>query len=330
MDFKKNFKENLFTVSSQNFVETALQLFYYQAKHNKIYREYLGLLHFKPEKVSKIEEIPFLPIEFFKQHTVTTGSFEPERIFESSGTTGQLRSQHYVAEAGFYHRLSQRIFEQFYGKLTDYHILALLPSYLERNNASLVDMVAYFVDESQSDFSGFYLDDFQKLQESLLYLKKKSDRKVLLLGVTFGLLDFAAQYPMDLAGITLMETGGMKGRRKELLRTEVHQILGEAFGLPTVHSEYGMTELLSQAYSLEEEVFQSPAWMRIYLRDIRDPFCIDNGQRSGAINIIDLANVDSCAFIATQDIGTWLGAHHFKVLGRMDASEVRGCNLMVW
>jgi hypothetical protein len=330
MNFKKNFKENLFKITSQNFVEEALNLFFYQAKHNKIYQEYLHLLHFNTTKVSKIEDIPFLPIELFKHHTVSTGYFEPERVFESSGTTGQTRSRHYVAEVSFYHQLSKKIFEQFYGNLQDYHILALLPSYLERNHASLVEMVAYFIAESQSSFSGFYLDDFSKLHDTLLHLQEKADRKILLLGVTFGLLDFAEQFPMDLSAITLMETGGMKGRRKELLRSEVHLMLKEAFQVKEVHSEYGMTELLSQAYSIKEEIFETPPWMRIYLRELRDPFCIDNQQRSGAINIIDLANIDSCAFIATQDIGTWESEGRFKVLGRTDVSEIRGCNLMVW
>ncbi len=330
MNHRKKFQENLFQINTQNFEASALALFFYQAKYNPIYKKYLELLRFEPEKVTSVEEIPFLPIEFFKYHAIKTGSFEPKRVFESSGTTGQVRSKHYVADLNLYHQLSQYIFEQMYGALSAYHILALLPSYLERSQASLVEMVAHFIAQSKSAEAGFYLDDFEQLSHKLAKLQAQGDRKILLLGVTFGLLDFAENYPMKLSEAIIMETGGMKGRRRELLRTEVHQILKDAFGVAQVHSEYGMTELLSQAYSKADELFETPPWMRIYLRDLRDPLCIDNHLRTGAINVIDLANIDSCAFIATQDIGTWATKDKFKVLGRTDASDMRGCNLMVW
>jgi phenylacetate-coenzyme A ligase PaaK-like adenylate-forming protein len=324
--------------SADGFQELALQVFRYQASHNAVYREFLHHLRRDPAKINRLEEIPFLPIEFFKQHRVMSTDNDPEVIFESSGTTGQTPSRHYVADTRLYQQISEQIFRQYYGSPTDYHVLALLPSYLERKNASLVYMVQHFIGLGNSPWSGFFL---QNTEELLAILKRisqsphRDQKKVLLMGVTFALLDLAENsqnwsFLRDLPGLVVMETGGMKGRREELLREEVHQILTGAFGIEKIHSEYGMTELLSQAYSQGDGIFQQPPTMRILLRDVNDPFSINPHLRSGGINVIDLANIDSCSFIETKDIGSLTGqAGEFRVLGRFDNSDIRGCNLMV-
>lgn len=329
MNSSKILQQKILQMSLEDFDKIALEVFHYQAIHNNLYQKYIHYLKINPHTIKKTEEIPFLPIEFFKQHKVMTGDFTEEKIFESSGTTGQQHSKHYVKDLSFYHQLSQQIFEEFYGALTNYHIFALLPSYLERDNSSLVSMVNYFIKQSQSPYGGFYLDNRKELVNTLKKVKKQQDRKIVLLGVTFGLLDLAEEFSLDLSEVIVMETGGMKGRRKEMVRAEVHKILKDKFYLNQVHSEYGMTELLSQAYSQGEEIFEVPSSMRIFLRDIRDPLTVDNQLKSGGLNIIDLANIHSCAFIATQDIGSLLEKQKFKVLGRFDHSDVRGCNLMV-
>lgn len=331
MDFIKSFKAKVLNSTQNNFDALALELFYFQAKHNQIYKKFLECLHISPNQVQKIEEIPFLPIVFFKSHRIISHSFEAVKIFESSGTALQNTSKHYVSDLDFYHQISQKIFEQQYGKLSDYHILALLPSYLERDNSSLVDMVAYFIACTQSEYSGFYLNNTEELLEKLQYLRQKTDKKIILIGVTFALLDLAESASIDLSNIILMETGGMKGRRKEMIRAEVHCILKEKFNLAVIHSEYGMTELLSQAYSQGDELFEMPFSMKILLRDTNDPLSMTPNNKSGGINIIDLANADSCAFIATQDIGAWAdeSKKYFQVLGRFDNSDIRGCNLLI-
>jgi hypothetical protein len=324
----KDFKKAIFQINSQNFPDYALALFQYQAENNPVYKSFLQYLNVQVSDIQEVTKIPFLPIEFFKTQQIITGNVKIEKEFASSGTTGQITSRHLVSDLRFYHQVATQIFKQFYGNLTDFHFLGLLPSYLERQNSSLVDMVDYFIESSQSPHSGFYLHNLAELAQKLAFLQRDSSRKTVLFGVTFALLDLAEQFPMDLSNIIIMETGGMKGRRKEMTRSELHQIFKSAFQAPQIHSEYGMTELLSQGYCLEDEVFSTPAWLKIILRDPNDPFDL-HPRRTGAINVIDLANVDSCAFIATQDLGEMLGANQFKVLGRVDNSDIRGCNLMV-
>ena len=323
------FKQSLFHLQPVGFEETALRLFRYQAAHNAIYKKYLELLGRNPDAIQSLTDIPFLPISFFKTHRILTGSPTVEQVFESSGTTGQVRSQHHVADLAFYKGMSRKIFEDFYGSLTNYHILALLPSYLERETSSLVVMADYFIQESRSEHSGFYLNNTNALLEKIQFLKSGS-RKILLLGVTFALLDLAERNEApDLSGVIVMETGGMKGRRREMIREEVHAILCNRLNISEVHSEYGMTELLSQGYSKGNGIFQAASTMKILLRDLNDPFAPSPDTRYGGINIIDLANVDSCAFIETQDLGQLTENGGFSVMGRFDNSEVRGCSLMV-
>jgi len=328
----KDFKDTLSDISPQNFEARALALFRWQARHNAVYQQYIHHLGTDVQAINHLTEIPFLPITFYKNHRIVS-TIDPKETFstyfESSGTTGQRTSRHYVKDTAFYLRVCQCAFERQYGPLADYHIFALLPSYLERDNASLVTMADYFIRQSNSELSGFYLDDYQSLQKHLSEARQQT-RQVLLLGVTFALLELAEQYQPDLSGVIVMETGGMKGRRKEIIREELHQILKMNFNIPSIHSEYGMTELLSQAYSTGEGVFSPPSWMRIMIRDVNDPFWIDNRQNYGGINVIDLANVDSCAFVETQDLGRLLpDSQHFEVLGRFDNTDTRGCNLMV-
>lgn len=334
MQFTKNFKNALFRITSSNFEEYALQAFYFQATHNPVYRAYLSALSIDKNRVKKLLEIPFLPIDFFKTHQVLSLYAPVETIFESSGTTGLQSSKHYLLDGNFYQNVAKTIFEANYGKLTDYQFFALLPSYLERGNSSLVYMVKSFIESSQKEnqssenFSGFYLKHTQELVSRLKKLQEKR-QKAILIGVTFALLDFAELHSMDLSHVIIMETGGMKGKRKEMIREEVHEILKEAFNVKEIHSEYGMTELLSQAYAIKDGVFRCPPFMKVLLRDVNDPFEVGEHLKNGGINIIDLANIDSCAFIETKDLGTLIDHEHFKVLGRYDNADVRGCNLMV-
>lgn len=332
--------------AAADFEPLALAVFHYQAIYNTVYRTYLNYLNINPAVVTSLQEVPFLPISFFKTQQVRTGDTLEAITFASSGTTGEQTSRHFVTDPDLYDQVSRRIFEQLYGPLDRWHIVALLPSYLERNNSSLVYMVQRFMQSTGSPLSGFYLNNLDELTTRLRYLADRPDgRNILLIGVTFGLLDWA-DTGVDLSflgrvpQLVVMETGGMKGRRKELLREEVHEILTEKFGVPAIHSEYGMTELLSQAYSLGEGVFQSSATMRIFLRDINDPFCLypSDYTRTGGINVVDLANLDSCAFIETQDLGQFVRAETrtpdkpgqwFRVIGRFDNSDIRGCNLLV-
>ncbi|GAA4412054.1 acyltransferase [Nibrella viscosa] len=334
--------------SATDFESLALAVFRYQAAYNPIYRSFISHLSVRPDAVSALHQIPFLPISFFKSQAVRTGNIPAAHTFISSGTTGSLTSRHYLADPDLYEQVSRRIFEQVYGPLDRCHILALLPSYLERNNSSLVYMVQRFMERTGSRQSNFYLNDLDALTERLRYLTEHPDgRKVLLIGVTFGLLDWAeSDRDLSFAGrhpnLVVMETGGMKGRRQELLREEVHEILLQRLGLKVIHSEYGMTELLSQAYSPGAGIFHNPATLRVLLRDINDPFHLyapgAGGRRTGGINVVDLANLDSCAFIETQDLGQYAGPENktpnhsvsgFRVVGRFDNSDVRGCNLMV-
>jgi hypothetical protein len=348
------FKQKVLQLIPEEFDSLALDIFRYQAEYNLVYKKYLQHLHIQVDTINKIEQIPFLPIEFFKTQTIISGENTSKVTFESSGTTGQNTSKHHVKDPEFYLKVAEQIFERFYGKLSDYQILALLPSYLERTNSSLVYMVEHFIKKSGNPNSGFYLDDYEGLAKALGGGRKRETGEMgakpqtLLIGVTFGLLDFA-ESKIDLSflqntdNLIVMETGGMKGRRKELLREEVHEILTKAFYVKSIHSEYGMTELLSQGYSKGEGVFELPVSMKIMLRDVNDPFHYITNSRSGGINVIDLANVDSCCFIETKDLGSWeqltinneqltAGNVHrsiFRILGRFDNSDIRGCNLMI-
>ncbi|MCS6820330.1 MAG: acyl transferase [Microscillaceae bacterium] len=329
-NFIKHFKQQLFSLSTQEFEAKALQLFHFQATYNTTYREYLRLIRRDNlALVQSTEQIPFLPIQLFKTFRIETENTPEMLIFESSGTTGQTPSRHYLKDINFYQKISQHIFEQFYGSLQDWIILALLPSYLERGNSSLVFMVKHFIEQTQNPHSGFYLNNMQELAQKLTFLEKNTSKKILLLGVTFALLAFAQEFAMPLQRTLIMETGGMKGRQPELTRSEVHDFLRRAFQVADIHSEYGMTELLSQAYSQGQEIFTCPPTMQILLGDKYDVFDVSRSRKRGIIHVIDLANADSCAFIATQDIGEQVGFNQFKVLGRNNQAEIRGCNLML-
>ena len=322
---------NLLSVTPQNFEETALAVFNFQYLQNPVYNQFCKALHIEPAKINTLNKIPFLPIAFFKTHIVTTTQFEAAALFESSGTTQTINSKHLVKDIALYEQSFSAAFRLFYGNLKDWCIIALLPSYLERKNSSLVMMADKLIEQSGHAQSGFYLNELEKLHDTLLQLEKQQ-QKTLLIGVTFALLDFAEQYPMQLQHTTIMETGGMKGRREELTRQEVHEILCTSFKVNKIHSEYGMTELLSQAYSKGDGIFNCPPWMKIILREEDDPLSVQvpNNSKtlSGAINVIDLANMYSCSFIATDDAGKLHPDESFEVLGRLDNSDIRGCSLL--
>jgi len=317
----------IFGIIPENFESTALEVFRFQYEQNPFYAEYAKAIGKTPECVHSVTEIPFLPIRFFKSTSIKTTAFEPQAIFESSGTTGSVNSRHYVKDLKIYEESFTKTFHKFYGSIKDWCILGLLPSYLERDNSSLVYMVKQLIEVSGKSDSGFYLNDFEKLS-NVLKRQEQVGQKTLLIGVTFALLDFAEQFAQPLKHTIIIETGGMKGRREEMIREEVHAELKKAFGLSKIHSEYGMTELLSQAYSVGDGIFQSPEWMRILIRDEEDPFQIKNAG-SGVVNVIDLANIYSCSFIATDDAGRLYEDGSFEILGRIDGSDIRGCSLMV-
>jgi len=314
-------------VTSNTLNEYALHVFRYQANHNIIYKEYLKALGVNPQKVIGIDNIPFLPIDFYKNHKVVSGVWEEELIFQSSGTTGQSTSKNYIKSLEGYIDNSEFIFRQFYGDPGDYILLALLPSYLEQGNSSLVAMVKNLIEKTNHKESGFFLYDFEKLHK-VIVSQYGRDRKLLLWGVSYALLDFSEQFPVPIPDAIVMETGGMKGRKKEMIRTELHALLKERFAIKNVHSEYGMTELASQGYALNQGRFQVPPWMKILIRDINDPFSYVENGRAGAINVVDLANWDTCSFIETGDIGIKFEENSFEIMGRLDNSEIRGCNLL--
>ncbi|MFN2394506.1 MAG: acyltransferase [Bacteroidales bacterium] len=314
--------------TEEQFNRNALDIFRFQYASNSVYREFCDALGTDIHSVAHYTEIPFLPIEFFKTHKVKGFTKKPEVVFTSSGTTGMQASRHFVKNTEIYKQSFIRSFELFYGKPGDYHILALLPGYLEREGSSLIYMVNELIKRSMSNHSGFYLNEYDLLREKIDALKK-DPRKVLLLGVSFALLDLAERYHVEHPRLVVMETGGMKGRRKELIREELHDILKNAFTVKNIHSEYGMTELLSQAYSTGGGIFSTPPWMKIIIRDMNDPFAMQPEGRTGGISVIDLANLYSCAFIATHDLGRKVSSNQFRVLGRFDNSDIRGCNLMV-
>lgn len=329
---KSEWNDKIFRVNEQDREGLALEIFRFQYQSTAIYREYINALGINPRSVNRVSDIPFLPIRFFKSHAVQAGAFEPALIFESSGTTGSINSRHLVKDAGLYKESFTLGFERFYGPASGWCIIGLLPSYLERQNSSLVYMVNELIRLSGHPQSGFYLNEYEKLAAVLSDLEKQA-QPVLLIGVTFGLLDFAETGNLPaLRHTTVMETGGMKGRRRELVRQEVHDLLSGAFTIPLIHSEYGMTELLSQAYSKGNGLFSCPPWMQVLVRDEADPLSIlQPGQAhpiSGAVNIIDLANVHSCSFIATDDAAKVYPDGSFEILGRLDNSDIRGCSLM--
>jgi phenylacetate-coenzyme A ligase PaaK-like adenylate-forming protein len=311
-----------------DFEQTTMETFRFQALRNPIYKKFLSLLGRSVEDVQNVDQIPFMPIQFFKEFQVKTTDFEPEKVFLSSGTTGSIQSKHLVKDLNWYDWSFREAFDYFYGPIEDYVVLALLPSYLEREGSSLIYMADDFIKSSKHKESGFYLNNRKELIQNLNELEK-SGKKTLLLGVSFALLDLVEEHPFSLKHTIVMETGGMKGRRKEMIREELHQVLASGFGVEHIHSEYGMTELLSQAYSKGKGIFQCPPWMKIKIRDTEDALTLLPTGKSGGINIIDLANRYSCSFLATQDLGRCIDDKNFEVLGRFDNSDIRGCNLLI-
>lgn len=329
MSYKIELKQPAYIqhINAENFEDIALEVFHYQYENNAIYRQFTDALKTDIAAVRHVSQVPFLPISFFKTHTVVAGHGNPALTFESSGTTGDIPSRHYVLDEAVYTESLLRGFNEFYGSPGDYAILALLPSYLERQNASLVHMAKVLMEKSGHPACGFYLNEWDKLRDTINGLEA-SGQKTLLLGVTFALLDFAEACPMPLKHTIVMETGGMKGRRTEWTRSQVHDFLKQQWQLQEVHSEYGMTELLSQAYAPADGIFRCSGTMRVYSRDINDPLDV-RATGTGCLNIIDLANINSCSFIATEDIGSIQDNGSFEVLGRMDHAVLRGCSLMV-
>jgi hypothetical protein len=319
----------VFNIQNQSDFKTcALQVFRHQFKNNTVYRSFCDLLYIHSSDVKKVEEIPFLPIQFFKSHAVLSSTQAVKETFTSSGTTGSSVSKHMVTDLSWYTKSYTKGFDHFYGPIEDYTVLGLLPNYLERDGSSLIYMVDDFIKKSNKPASGFYLNNLTELSKTLIALDKKGE-KVLLIGVTFALLDLIERQQFKLQNTIIMETGGMKGRRKEIIRNELHEILCAGFGVSKIYSEYGMTELLSQGYSSGDGVFYCPPWMKILARDTEDALTMVGTNKTGGLNVIDLANYNSCSFIATQDLGKVDNNGSFEVLGRFDHSDIRGCNLMV-
>lgn len=327
MDFTA-LKHSIFNLQSDlEFNEIAHSLFRYQYKNNLVYRSFVDALGVSESKVYHPEQIPFLPVSFFKTHKVITGDFTEEVVFESSGTTGMETSRHYVVDTDLYEKSFTNGLEQFYGDLSRYVVFALLPSYLERKNSSLVYMVEKILLKSNQQMGGFFLNELGELQLQLMEAQRLG-LKIMLFGVTYALLDMAENFPVHIPEAIIIETGGMKGRRRELTRMELHENLCNGFGVSKIHSEYGMTELLSQAWSKGDGIFRCPPWMKVLIADTNDPLSFLEPGRTGGINIIDLANFHSCPFIATQDLGRVIEDGTFEVLGRFDYSDIRGCSLL--
>lgn len=324
-------EKKIFNINSEDgFNAVALEIFRHQYEQNNIYRKYASLFCKDSKTINNYLDIPFLPLDFFKTEKIICGGALPQQIFKSSGTTGSGESAHYVCDLSLYEKSAVRSFEMFYGQLKEFAVLALLPGYLERKESSLVWMTNLFISKSNfKDDCGFFLDDITSLIERLRKLIRVPERKILLLGVSYALLDVADEINFPLKNVVVMETGGMKGKRKEIIREELHGILCGKLGVSEIHSEYGMTEMLSQAYSLGKGIFKCPPWMKIIVREMNDPLSMATYGKTGGINIIDLANINSCAFIATQDLGKIYDDGTFEVLGRFDNSNVRGCNLMI-
>jgi phenylacetate-coenzyme A ligase PaaK-like adenylate-forming protein len=321
--------QDIFTISSQKqFEKIALKVFRYQYENNLVYQEFCDFLKVEKHTVKSLQQIPFLPIQFFKSHDVVSNQDAIQETFTSSGTTGMITSKHLVTDVSLYEQSYRLAFSEFYGNIEDYAVLALLPSYLERNGSSLIYMVKDLIELSNNEQSGFYLHNYNELISKLIALDN-SGQNIILIGVTYALLDLIEKQNFQLKNTIIMETGGMKGRRKEIIREELHNILCKGFGVLSIHSEYGMTELLSQAYSLGNGIFECPAWMQVLIRDPEDALTYVDYGKTGGINVIDLANINSCSFIATQDLGKKQHNNTFEVLGRFDNSDIRGCNLMV-
>lgn len=322
-------RKNYFNIQSiSEFEQLSLEIFHLQAQKNSVYNEFLTHLKTDVFAINSLNDIPFLPIQFFKTHQIVTSQNTIQKTFLSSGTTGMQQSKHLVTNVSVYEESFRKGFAYFYGAIEEYTVLALLPSYLERDGSSLIYMVNDMILQSKKPKSGFYLNNLEELATTLVELDKKGE-KVLLIGVSFALLDLVEAHKFQLKNTVIMETGGMKGRRKELIREELHLILSEGFGVTKIHSEYGMTELLSQGYSKGDGVFECPPWMKILTRDTEDALTILPEGKSGGINVIDLANINSCSFIATQDLGKTYANNTFEVLGRFDDSDIRGCNLLL-
>ncbi|WP_316813917.1 acyl transferase [Pedobacter heparinus] len=321
--------KQIFSISNaQDLEKTCLAVFKHQAANCKVYKAYIDNLRIDPSNISSIAALPYLPISFFKTHEVLSSEDKPEMVFSSSGTTGTAQSQHLVTQLSLYEQSFNKTFAQFYPDLENTCLLALLPSYLEREGSSLIYMVDALLKQSKHPGSGYFLHNHAELYTQLQRLQS-ANQKTILIGVTYALLDFIEKYQLDFPELIVMETGGMKGKRKEMVREELHQLLQDGFGVKAIHSEYGMTEMLSQAYSGGNGIFNCPPWMKICLRDTNDPLSLVSGNRTGGINVIDLANVNSCSFIATQDLGRLFPDGSFEVLGRFDNADIRGCNLLV-
>lgn len=314
--------------TTADFEKITLSVFKHQAKHNLVYKQFLSFLNTDIKAIKSSSQIPFLPIQFFKSHKIVSTTNDTRHVFSSSGTTGILTSKHYVTDINLYEKSYLTAFKHFYRNVEDYTILALLPSYLERKGSSLIYMVNDLIKKSKKPKSGFYLDNLSELKNTLTNLDLNGE-KVLLIGVSFALLDLVENYTFNLKNTIVMETGGMKGRRKELIRNELHQKLKKGFGVLNIHSEYGMTELLSQAYSKGNGIFECPPWMKVMIRDTEDALTLLPNGKTGGVNIIDLANINSCSFIATQDLGKTYDNGTFEILGRFDHSDIRGCNLLI-
>jgi len=314
--------------TDKSFKEHALEIFQFQAVKNRTYSEFINKLNIDSASVTKIEQIPFLPIQFFKTHQILSSKEPIQQVFLSSGTTDLIRSKHYITNLKLYRSSFTMGFQHFYGEIENFTILALLPNYLEQEGSSLVYMVNELIEKSGSEESGFYLHNLNELAQKLIHLDQNG-MKIMLIGVSYALLDLIDLKRFDLKNTIIMETGGMKGQRKEMIKTELHQVLCDGFGVERIHSEYGMTELLSQAYSLGKGIFKAPPWMRILIRDTKDALNTLPHGKTGGLNIIDLANINSCSFIATQDLGKTYSDGTFEVLGRFDNSDIRGCNLMI-
>jgi phenylacetate-coenzyme A ligase PaaK-like adenylate-forming protein len=326
----EGFRDSIFKIKNRTeFNRFALEIFYYQSDNNPVYKDFIFNLGIRPESVRYPDTIPFLPIEFFRNHKVVTGTTSVETVFESSGTTGTTTSRHYITDLSVYENSFTNGFSNFYGNPSGYFFAGLLPSYIERGNSSLIYMVDRLINASHDPRSGFFTDEVDKLIDNLQKAKNEKQKSILI-GVSFALLDLAEKHSPDLSGIIIVETGGMKGRRKEITREELHSALKKGFNIRSVHSEYGMTELLSQAWSKRDGIFYCPPWMKIIIRDPGDPLSIlDHYGTAGGINVIDLANFNSCSFIATNDLGKLYEDGGFEVLGRFDSSDIRGCNLLV-
>ncbi len=323
-----NWKDFFEIKTEDDFNQHCLDTYQFQSQHCKVYRDYISLLGREKDLIQHYTDIPFMPIEFFKTQQVIAEGMEAEIVFSSSGTTGMVTSKHLVADLRIYERTFRRIFEDFYGRLSHIAVLALLPSYLERSGSSLIYMIDDLMKQSEQPESNYFLYNHQELYDTLVALKNKGT-KTILFGVTYALLDFIEQYAFEFPELIIMETGGMKGKRKEMVKQEIHKLLEEAFSVHGIHSEYGMTELLSQGYSSGQGIFHLPKWMKILIRDTNDPLSLIPMNKTGGINVIDLANRYSCSFIATQDLGKVYPDGSFEILGRFDQSDIRGCNLLV-